>query len=114
MSTNTRSSGTVGYNVQTTVDTKYHLVVAHDVSMAMGDRRQLTRMSTKAREATGIKSLKVIADRGYYDMEVIKATVDEGIIPYVPKSLTSSNRKKVCMIVATLSILKLMTSIDVQ
>ena len=71
-------------------------------------------MSTKAREATGIKSLKVIADRGYYDMEVIKATVDEGIIPYVPKSLTSSNRKKVCMIVATLSILKLMTSIDVQ
>ena len=27
-------------------------------------------------------------------MEEIKSTVDEGITPYVPKSLTSSNRKK--------------------
>jgi len=94
MSTNARSSGTVGYNVQTAVDTKHHLIVAHDVSMAMGDRKQLTRMSVKAKEATGIENLKVIADRGYYNMEEIKATVDEGIIPYVPKSLTSSNRKR--------------------
>lgn len=93
MSTNARSSGTVGYNVQTAVDTKHHLIVAHDVSMAMGDRRQLTRMSKKAREATGIKNLKVIADRGYYNMEEIKATVDEGIEPYVPKSLTSGHKK---------------------
>lgn len=94
MSTNARSSGTVGYNVQTAVDTKHHLIVAHDVSMAMGDRRQLTRMSLKAREATGIEDLEVIADRGYYNMEEIKATVDEGITPYVPKSLTSPNKKK--------------------
>ena len=94
MSTNARSSGTVGYNVQTAVDTRHHLIVAHDVSMAMGDRRQLTRMSKQAREATGIRNLKVIADRGYYNMEEIKATVDEGITPYVPKSLTSPNKKK--------------------
>ena len=94
MSTNARSSGTVGYNVQTAVDSKHHLIVAHDVSMAMGDRRQLTRMSKQAREATGIKDLEVVADRGYYNMEEIKATVDEGITPYVPKSLTSGNIKK--------------------
>ena len=94
MSTNARSSGTVGYNVQTAVDTRHHLIVAHDVSMAMGDRRQLTRMSKQAREATGIRNLKVIADRGYYNMEEIKATVDEGITPYVPKSLTSPSKKK--------------------
>jgi len=68
MSTNARSSGTVGYNVQAAVDTKHHLIVAHEVSMAMGDRRQLTRMSKQAREATGIKGLKVVADRGYYNM----------------------------------------------
>ena len=94
MSTNARSSGTVGYNVQTAVDTKHHLIVDHEVSMEMGDRRLLTKMSTKAREATGIKNLEVIADRGYFNMEEIKSTVDEGITPYVPKSLTSSNRKK--------------------
>ncbi len=94
MSTNARSSGTVGYNVQAAVDTKHHLIVAHDVSTAMGDRGQLTRMSKKAQQASGIKSLQVIADRGYYKMEEIKATVDEGITPYVPKSLTSNNKAR--------------------
>ncbi|MFT6099347.1 MAG: ActR/RegA family two-component response regulator [Arenicella sp.] len=94
MSTNARSSGTVGYNVQTAVDSKHHLIVAHDVTMAMSDRRQLTRTAKEAREATGTENLEVIADRGYYNMEEIKATVDEGITPYVPKSLTSGNIKK--------------------
>lgn len=94
MATNARSSGTVGYNVQTAVDTKYHIIVAHDVTIAMGDRKQLTRMAKKAREATGTEDLEVIADRGYYNMEEIKATVDEGITPYVPKSLTSNNKSK--------------------
>lgn len=93
MSTNARSSGNVGYNVQTAVDTQHHLIVAHDVSMAMGDRRMLTKMSVKAREATGIDELEVIADRGYFAMEEIKSTVDVGITPYVPKTVTSSNRK---------------------
>jgi len=94
MSTNARSSGTVGYNVQMAVDSEHHLIVEHDVSTAMGDRKQLTRMSNQAQEATGIKSLEVIADRGYYNMEEIKATVDAGITPYVPKSLTSGNKSK--------------------
>jgi hypothetical protein len=94
MSTNARSSGTVGYNVQTAVDTQHYLIVAHDVSTAMGDRKQLTHMSKQAREETGIESLEVIADRGYYNMEEIKSTVDAGITPYVPKSLTSNNKSK--------------------
>jgi len=94
MSTNARSSGTVGYNVQTAVDTKHYLIVEHEVSTAMGDRKQLTHMSEKARQATGIKDLEVIADRGYYNMEEIKAIVDAGITPYVPKSLTSNNKSK--------------------
>ena len=94
MSTNARSSGTVGYNVQAAVDTKHHLIVAHDVSTAMGDRGQLTRMSKQAQQATGIESLEVIADRGYFKMEEIKATVDAGMTPYVPKPLTSNNKAR--------------------
>jgi len=35
-----------------------------------------------------------MADRGCYNMEEIKTTVEEGITPYVPKSLTSGNPKK--------------------
>ena len=61
--------------------------------MAMGDRRLLTTMSKKVREATGIEDLEVIADRGYFAMEEIKSTVDAGITPYVPKTVTSRNRK---------------------
>jgi len=76
------------------VDTKHHLIVEHDVSTAMGDRKQLARMSNKAKTATGIDNLEVIADRGYYNMEQIKDTVDAGITPYVPKSLTSNNKAK--------------------
>ena len=91
MSTNARSSGNVGYNVQTAVDTQHHLIVTHEVSKAMSDRRMLTKMSIKAQEATGIEELEVIADRGYFAMEEIKSTVEAGITPYVPKSLTSGN-----------------------
>jgi len=94
MSTNARSSGNVGYNVQTAVDTKHHIIVDHEVSMEMGDRRLLTKMSKQAREASGIEELEVIADRGYYRMEEIKDTVDAGITPYVPKSLTSGKAAK--------------------
>ena len=94
MSTNARGSGNVSYNVQTAVDSEHHLIVAHDVSMAMGDRRMLAKMSIKAQAATGIDEMEVMADRGYFTMEEIKSPVDVGITPYVPKTVTSSNRKK--------------------
>lgn len=48
----------------------------------------------KAKEATGIDSLEVVADRGYYNMEEIKATIDKGIIPYVPKTKMSWSKAK--------------------
>ena len=37
--------------------------------------------------------LDVVADRGYCDGGEIKACVEAGITPYVPKSNTSANRK---------------------
>lgn len=73
MATNARSSGSVGYNVQTAADSQHPLIAAHDVTMAMGDRQQLSRMSKQAREATGIRKLQVIADHGYFNMEEIKS-----------------------------------------
>ena len=94
MATNARSSGVVGYNVQTTVDTKHHLIVAHEVTNDMSDRRQLSKMARQARSAIETDDLEVIADRGYFNSEEIKATVDDGITLYVPKSLTSGNSAK--------------------
>ena len=36
-----RGSGVVGYNVQVTVDTKHHLIVAHEVMNSGSDRAQV-------------------------------------------------------------------------
>ena len=61
MSTNTRSSGNVGYNVQTAVDTKHHLIVGHDESMAIGDRG-VTPYAPKTLTSSNWKH--VLFDRG--------------------------------------------------
>jgi hypothetical protein len=38
LATSGRDSGVVGYNVQVAVDTKYHLIVVHDVINVGNDR----------------------------------------------------------------------------
>jgi transposase len=85
----TRGTGIVGYNMQAAVDTTHHLIVAHEVTNIGSDRSQLANMSEKAREATGIEKLAVVADRGYFSGEEILACDQAGITAYVPKPLTS-------------------------
>jgi hypothetical protein len=53
MATSGRGTGMVGYNVQTAVDCKHHLIVAHEVTNVGHDRDQLSSMAQKAREAIG-------------------------------------------------------------
>jgi len=47
MATSGRGSGMVGYNVQSVVDAKHHLIVAHEVTNVGSDRSQLSRMGAK-------------------------------------------------------------------
>lgn len=89
-----RGTGIVGYNVQTVVDVERHLIVAHEVTTQNNDRSQLFLMSNQARESMGLERLDVIADKGYYKGEEIKACEDAGIRTYVPKTHTSGNRGK--------------------
>jgi len=49
-SMNSRGTGVVGYNVQSAVDAKHHLIVAHEVSKVGSDRRQLAKMAKQASE----------------------------------------------------------------
>jgi hypothetical protein len=56
MRTKGNATGIVGYNVQSAVDDKHHLIVAHEVTNRVNDRDQLAPMSVKAKEATGIKN----------------------------------------------------------
>jgi hypothetical protein len=83
------STGMVGYNVQTAVNTTHHFIVAHEVTNIGNDRSQLANMSEQARQATGIEKLAVVADRGYFSGEEVFACDQAGIAPYVPKPLTS-------------------------
>jgi transposase len=85
----TRGTGIVGYNAQTAVDAKHHLIVAHEVTNDGIDRSQLSSMAKQARTAIGTDTLTVIADRGYFKGEEILACHEAGITAIVPKTMTS-------------------------
>src|SRR3979409_1667661 len=89
MATSGRDTGIVGYNVQTAVDTKNHLIVAHEVTNVGTDRHQLLNMAEQARTEMGVETLDAVADRGYYEGEEIKACEESGITVTLPKPQTS-------------------------
>jgi transposase len=84
-----KGTGLVGYNVQAAVDAKHHLIVAHEVTNVGSDRAQLTKMAIAAREAMDKPRLQALADRGYFSGPEIKACAEAGIVPLVPKPMTS-------------------------
>jgi transposase len=88
MATST-SRGLVGYNVQSAVDVKHHLIVAHEVTNSGSDRQQLSRMAKQAKDAMEVPDLNVIADRGYFNGDEILACEEAGVTPYVSKPMTS-------------------------
>ena len=92
MRTSGKGTGIVGYNVQSAVDDKHHLIVSHEVTNRGNDRDQLTCMSVKAKEATGIESPEVYADRGYYSSKEILDCEEHDIVPMVPKPNTSNSK----------------------
>jgi len=89
MATSGKGTGIVGYNVQTAVDAKHHLIVAHEVTNVGHDRTQLANMARQAQDVMGHTELTVLADRGYFSGWEIHACEQAGIVPYVPKPLTS-------------------------
>jgi transposase len=84
----------VAYNVQSVVDDKHKLIVAHDVTTASSDQQQLARMALAAQAALGVKELEVVADQGYYDGDEVAACESAGLSVYLPKPHTSKNRKR--------------------
>ena len=84
----------VCYNVQTAVDAKHKLLVAQDVTNAAGDRDQLSPLATAAQELLGSAAPVVVADQGYYHGAEIKACLDAGLTPLVPRPLTSANEAR--------------------
>ena len=83
----------VCYNVQSAVETKHHLIVAHEVTNTP-DRGHLCSTAVKAQVAVGRKNITVLADKGYYSGPDIKDTMDAGMTVLVPKGDTSGSEKK--------------------
>jgi transposase len=83
----------VCYNVQTAVDTKHHLIISHDVTNTP-DRGQLTSVAREVQQALKKKAITVIADKGYFSRNDIKATQDLGAEANVPQTDTSGSEKK--------------------
>jgi len=94
MATSGRGTGMVGYNVQTAVDAKHHLMVAHEVTNVGHDRTQLASMAQQAKEVLETDKLEVVADRGYFKGEEILACDKAGITTYLPKPQTSGSLSK--------------------
>ena len=92
MATSGRGTGIVGYNVQATVDTQHHMIVAHEVTNEGHDHNQLAPMANQARDAIGTKKVTVLADRGYFTGEQIRQCEESGIKTLVPKPVTSNAR----------------------
>jgi hypothetical protein len=94
MGTTARGRGVVGYNVQSAVDARHHLIVVHEVTNVGHDRTQLANMAQQAKAAIGTEELIAVADRGYFSGEEILACENNGITTYLPKPQTSGNQAK--------------------
>ena len=89
MATSGRGSGVVGYNVQVAVETKHHLIIAHEVINEGSDRAQLSPMAKAAKAVLAVEKLDAVADRGYFSSEEILACDNAGVTVTLPKPMTS-------------------------
>ena len=92
MATSGRGSGVVGYNVQVAVETKHHLIIAHEVVNEGSDRAQLSPMAMVAKATLGVEKLDAVADRGYFSSEEILECENVGIMVTLPKPMTSNSK----------------------
>ncbi len=94
MATSGKGSGMVGYNVQSAVDTKHHLIVAHEVTNKGTDKSLLSHMAKRTKAALETDALEVVADRGYFKSEEILACAEAGITVTLPKPQTSGSKAR--------------------
>ena len=90
MATTSKQPRVVGYNVQSVVETKYHLIVAHEVTNHGYDRDALSTMALAAKHVMPGEAIEAIADKGYYSGEEIVACEEAGVAVTVAKPRTSN------------------------
>jgi transposase len=81
-----------GYNAQSFVDAKHHLIAVAEIVEAGNDHGQLQPLAEKACAALGVETLKVVADGGYHDRLSILAAEEAGLETYVPRPQKGSSK----------------------
>jgi len=86
--------GTKGpaYNVQSAVDVRHGVIVAHAVTEEATDNRSLQPMAEAARDALGVETLKVVADAGYSNGAQVEALEQQGIEAHLPVNRSINNQ----------------------
>jgi transposase len=87
-----RQTALPAYNVQTAVDAKHALIVAHAVVLDASDIRCLKPMAEAAKKALEVNSFNVVADAGYSNGEHAAHCEAAGMVPYVPVMRTVNNQ----------------------
>jgi len=80
----------VGYNIQIAVDTKHKLIAEQQVHNRALDYGFLAETTAAAMENLDVEEIKVVADKGYFQIEDITECDAQGIEAYVPKPLRGS------------------------
>jgi len=86
MMDNKKNGLEVNYNVQIAVDAKNKLILATEVTNKPSDQGHLNEMAQAAKETLGIgekDTLKVTADKGYYQAEDLIACDENGTETYI-------------------------------
>lgn len=80
------------YNVQTAVDSGSHLIAEYEVTKRNTDQGLLNEVSTGAKEALGVDTIEVVADKGYESREDILNCLMNGTVPNVALKLDKKQR----------------------
>lgn len=83
----------MAYNSQITVDEKFKLIAATDVSSKGNDLGQLHKMSVQTKENLGIEELDIVGDVGYFSAKEIKKCADDNINITVPEGNKTQGQK---------------------
>jgi transposase len=72
----------VGYNIQTSSDSKHKLLVEYDTG-EVNDTHALAPMAIKTKEILGVENMNALADKGYHTGEQLQQCVENNITTYV-------------------------------
>lgn len=84
----------VGYNAQTTVDSKHGLIICSEVTNSSNDMGLLGPMAIQAKEILDLDEVDAVADKGYYSAEDFKNCEKNNITTHISEVMMSPSERQ--------------------